>query len=36
VIVGILLLGEPATPLRLLCVAAIIAGVAGLKLLAES
>lgn len=36
VIVGILLLGEPATPLRLLCVAAIVAGVAGLKLLAES
>ena len=32
VIWGIAVLGEPATALRLLCVALILAGVAGLKL----
>lgn len=32
-IVGILALGESAAPLRLLCLAAIVAGVIGLKLI---
>jgi quaternary ammonium compound-resistance protein SugE len=31
-IVGILLLGEPATLVRLACIALIVAGIAGLKL----
>jgi len=31
-IVGIALLGEPAQPMRLLCIAAILGGVIGLKL----
>jgi len=30
-IVGMLLLGEPATPMRVLCLALILAGVIGLK-----
>jgi quaternary ammonium compound-resistance protein SugE len=34
VVLGILLLGEPATAARLGCVALIIAGIAGLKLTA--
>ena len=33
VIFGIILLGDPATPLRLACVALIVAGIAGLKFL---
>ena len=33
VILGIVLFDEPATPLRLLCVVLIIAGIAGLKFL---
>jgi quaternary ammonium compound-resistance protein SugE len=32
VILGIVLLGEPATPGRLLCVGMIVAGIVGLKL----
>jgi quaternary ammonium compound-resistance protein SugE len=32
-IVGIALLGEPANPMRLACIAAILGGVTGLKLL---
>jgi len=32
VILGIVLFGDPATPLRLLCVALIFAGIVGLKL----
>jgi quaternary ammonium compound-resistance protein SugE len=32
-VVGIALLGEPATALRLVCIALIVAGIAGLKLL---
>lgn len=32
VILGIVLFGDPATPLRLLCVALILAGIVGLKL----
>ncbi|MGO4173888.1 quaternary ammonium compound efflux SMR transporter SugE [Bosea sp. TAF32] len=31
-ILGIILLGEPATVLRLLCIGLIVAGIAGLKL----
>jgi quaternary ammonium compound-resistance protein SugE len=34
VLLGILLFGEPATALRLLCIALIITGVLGLKLVA--
>lgn len=34
VILGILLFGEPATILRLLCIAMIIAGIVGLKVFA--
>jgi quaternary ammonium compound-resistance protein SugE len=33
-LVGITLLGEPATPTRLACIALIVAGIAGLKLTA--
>ncbi len=33
VIFGIILLGDPATPLRLVCVALIIIGIVGLKFL---
>ena len=33
-LVGIVLLGEPATPVRLACIALIVAGIAGLKLTA--
>ena len=36
VIVGILLLGESASPVRLLCVFLIIAGILGLKLVSSS
>jgi quaternary ammonium compound-resistance protein SugE len=32
-VAGIALLGEPATALRLVCIALIVAGIAGLKLL---
>jgi len=32
-ILGIALLGEPATPARLACIALILTGIAGLKLL---
>jgi quaternary ammonium compound-resistance protein SugE len=32
VVLGIVLLGESAAPLRLLCLALIVAGIAGLKL----
>jgi quaternary ammonium compound-resistance protein SugE len=31
-LIGIALLGEPATPLRLACIGLIVAGIAGLKL----
>ena len=31
-LVGIALLGEPATPIRLACIGLIVAGIAGLKL----
>ena len=31
-ILGVVLFGEPATPLRLLCIALIVAGLIGLKL----
>ncbi|MCZ3378755.1 quaternary ammonium compound efflux SMR transporter SugE [Rhizobium sp. AG207R] len=34
VLLGIWLLGDPATPLRLLCIGLIVAGIAGLKLAA--
>ncbi|OEC99130.1 MULTISPECIES: quaternary ammonium compound efflux SMR transporter SugE [unclassified Rhizobium] len=34
VLLGIWLLGDPATPLRLLCIGFIVAGIAGLKLAA--
>jgi quaternary ammonium compound-resistance protein SugE len=34
VLLGMALFGEPAAPLRLACIALIVAGVAGLKLLA--
>ncbi|MCG5240880.1 quaternary ammonium compound efflux SMR transporter SugE [Azospirillum doebereinerae] len=33
VVLGMLLFGEPATAARLLCIAAIVGGIAGLKLL---
>jgi quaternary ammonium compound-resistance protein SugE len=33
VILGILLLGEPATPARLACIAFILVGIVGLKIL---
>lgn len=33
-VIGVLFLGEPASLLRLLCVVLIVAGIAGLKLLA--
>ena len=32
VLLGIMLLGDPASPMRLLCIALILAGVIGLKL----
>ena len=32
VLLGMLLFGEPATPLRLLCVALVVVGIVGLKL----
>lgn len=35
-ILGIILFGEPATALRLICIALIIAGIAGLKLIPSS
>jgi quaternary ammonium compound-resistance protein SugE len=35
-IAGILLFGEPATPGRLACIALIVAGILGLKLLSPS
>jgi quaternary ammonium compound-resistance protein SugE len=35
-IVGIALLGDSAAPIRLLCIALILAGVIGLKLVSES
>ena len=31
-VLGMMLLGEPASPLRLACIAAIVAGIVGLKL----
>ncbi|GAC1041050.1 quaternary ammonium compound efflux SMR transporter SugE [Rhizobium sp. No.120] len=34
VLFGIWLLGDPATPVRLLCIGLIVAGIAGLKLAA--
>jgi quaternary ammonium compound-resistance protein SugE len=33
VVVGIAVLGEPATPVRLACIGLIVAGIAGLKIL---
>lgn len=33
-LLGIMLLGEPATALRLACIALIVSGIAGLKILA--
>jgi quaternary ammonium compound-resistance protein SugE len=34
VILGIALMGDPATPLRLVCLSLIVLGIAGLKLAA--
>ena len=35
VVVGMLFFGEPRTPLRIACIACIIAGIAGLRLASE-
>lgn len=35
-LLGILLFGEPASPARLACIALILAGIAGLKLLSDA